>query len=220
MNSYNEQESCSIYLRYVPILRIMAGSMRVPVDDRDDLVQETFAKYIANYSEKSKEWSETQIKSVLITIFKNSYVDYLRRMSVRPVAYMDPVQIESGEVSSESLVGKDPQTVILEKQEYQDIMDVLNKMKPEWSEIIKLLVIEERSVEEVSEQLGISKEACRTRLCRAREKLRSMLGRGEPEKKSEPKKWKQKDTAESDDEMSIRIPEYSGIPEPYIGTIH
>lgn len=213
MNSYDEQESCSIYLRYVQVLRIMARKMVIPVDDIEDLIQETFAKYFASYSEESKEWSEIQIKSVLIKIFKNSYIDYVRKSSVRPVTYIDPAQIENGEVSSENLVGKDPQTVILERQEYQDIMELLDNLKPEWSEIMKKLVIEGRSVEEVSAELGISKEACRTRLCRARERLRFLMNRRKPVKKSKRKTCKPQSVTESESEIGVRVPELSGIPE-------
>ena len=216
MNSDNEQLSCSIYLRYVSALQVMAGSMRVPVDDREDLIQETFAKYFASYSKKSPDWSEVQIRSALITIFKNCYVDYVRKLSSRPVTYVDPVQIESGEVSASHLVGNDPQNMILEEQEHQDVMDALDKMKPEWLEIIKKLVIEDRPVEEVSEELGISKEACRTRLCRARDKLRKMVNRGAPEKTSDPKKPKRKKSerkaAKCEDNTIARAPDSSGIP--------
>ncbi|MGN0158660.1 MAG: RNA polymerase sigma factor [Brotaphodocola sp.] len=222
MISDNEQLSCSIYLRYVSALHMMAGSMGIPVDDREDLIQETFAKYFASYSEESTTWSDVQIKGALIKIFKNCYVDYLRKLSSRPVTYVDPVQIESGEVSSDNLVGSDPQNMILEEQEHQDVMDALNKMKPEWSEIIKKLVIEDRPVEEVSEELGISKEACRTRLCRARENLRKLMDRQGPEGKEagskgigrKKSKWRtpKRNTAKCEDNTIARAPDSSGIP--------
>lgn len=215
MNSYDEQLSCSIYLRYVQVLRIMAGYMNVPVDDREDLIQETFARYFASYSKQSQEWSEFQIKGMVVTIFRNCYNDYVRRMSRRPVTYLEPERFERGDLSSENLVGKDPQNVILEEQEHQDIIDALDKMKPEWSEIIKKLVIEERTVADVSEELGISKEACRTRLCRAREMLRKMMDRREPEK-MKPEQKPLKRTAQCEDKKIAREPEASGLPGQYI----
>lgn len=180
MKLYDEQLSCSIYLRYVQALRIMAGYMNVPIDDQEDLIQETFARYFASYSEESQEWSEFQIKGMIVTIFRNCYNDYIRHLNRRPVTYLDPTEFERDERSFKNLVGKDPQNVILEEQEHQDVMDALDKMKPEWSEIIKKLVIEDRTVEDVSEELGISREACRTRLCRAREMLRKMMNRRDP----------------------------------------
>lgn len=225
MNSDNEQLSCSIYLRYVSALHIMAGSMRVPVDDREDLIQETFAKYFAKYSKELPDWSDAQIKGALIKIFKNCYVDYLRKLSSRPVTYVDLVQIESGEVSADHLVGNDPQNMILEEQEHRDVMEALDKMKPEWSEIIKKLVIEDRPVEEVSEELGISKEACRTRLCRAREKLRTIMNRDGPDdqsgkkadRKESERKRSERQQAERklikrDDNTLARVPDLSGLP--------
>lgn len=186
MNSYDEQLSCSIYLRYVKALRIMAGYMNVPINDQEDLIQETFARYFASYSEESQEWSEFQIKAMLVTIFRNCYSDYIRQMSRRPVTYLDPTEFERDELSFKNLVGKDPQNVILEEQEHQDVMDALDKMKPEWSEIIRKLVIEDRTVADVSEELGISKEACRTRLCRAREMLRKMMNRRDLKSSKQP----------------------------------
>lgn len=211
MKSYDEQLSCSIYLRYVQALRIMAGYMNVPIDDQEDLIQETFARYFASYSEESQEWSEFQIKGMLVTIFRNCYSDYIRQMSRRPVTYLDPKEFERDELSFKNLVGKDPQNVILEEQEHRDVMDALDKMKPEWSEIIKKLVIEDRTVADVSEELGISKEACRTRLCRAREMLRKMMDRRDLKSS--------KRSAQCENKKLPGEPEVSGVPGQYIEII-
>ena len=209
MNSENELFR-SIYARYRPLLRIAARRGGIPYDELDDMVQETFASYYSHYP---LDWPEPKMKAMLMTILRNRCSDYQRRQVRHPVTYMNPQHIEDGDLDSEDTEEKDTLEVLLEEQRYQDIVAVLQTMKPEWSDIFIKLMIEERPVEEVSAQLGISVDACRTRLSRARKYLREQLNGYRPmvmkRDMKDPDKMRERERKTA---RPSRAPDATGIP--------
>lgn len=186
MNSVNERFR-SIYDNYMPLLRVIAKRRGIPYDEIEDIVQETFASFYSHYAEALPNMTDEMVKRTLSTIIRNRCIDYFRRKSTHPVDYFDPVTIQEQRFGPNH--DRDETLhILLENREYRDVMNALIKMKRDWAEIFLLLAIEERPVEEVSEQLGISKEACRTRLARARKHLRKELECYRPANVSEKKK--------------------------------
>lgn len=173
MDSVNERFR-SIYNNYMPLLRVIAKRRGIPYDEIDDIVQETFVSFYSHYMETLPEMTDEAVKRTLSTIIRNRSIDYLRRKSTHPVDYFDPAMIQAQRLGMDC--DRDETLhILLETHEYQDVIEALTKMKRDWAEIFMLLAIEERPVQEVSKQLGISKEACRTRLARARKHLRKEL---------------------------------------------
>ena len=180
----------SIYVQYRPLLRTAARRKGIPYDELDDIVQETFVSY---YSRYPLDWSECQIRGMLMKILKCRCIDYLRKQSRIALTYLDPVHIEDGDMDTEKIEEKDTLDVVLEEQKHQKIVDVLSGMKPDWLEVFIKLTIEGRSVVEVSRELGITESTCRARLSRAHRYLRKQLSGYQPkvmkrdEKNKEPK---------------------------------
>lgn len=164
----------SIYARYKPMLRVLAKRYGVSYDDTEDISQETF---IAFYKHYPLTWEDYRTKAMLCRILKNRCVDYLRRRDARPMDYWDPIKMQNEGEQMDSLVSKDTLAILLEKQEYKEIMDVLASMKEDWAQVINLYVIQGRPMEEVSRLLGTTDAACRTRLTRGRKYLREKLRR-------------------------------------------
>ncbi len=214
----------SIYTSYRPVLLMVAAKKNIPVDDRDDIVQDTFVKFFKYYN---PEWNESQIKGMLVKILNWCYVDSLRRQSCRPVTYIDPARIESGEILAVATEKHDPQNMILKAEENQNVVDALSKIKPELSEAIVKLAIQERPVSEVSEELGVSEGTCRTRLSRGRSQMREIVygndfkdrksgGKGNDRKSANPKPEKKFSGLKrfcGKDEKSARPPDSSGLPD-------
>ncbi|MCD8084065.1 MAG: sigma-70 family RNA polymerase sigma factor [Clostridiales bacterium] len=168
----DEDRFPSIYERYMPLLRTIAGSRGIPYDEIDDIVQEAFVSYYRHYP---LTWEDSRIQGYLSRIVRNLCTDYQRRN--RPG--------RSGRAALSELAGqwaevsrrKDPLAILLERQEYQAVAGALASMKKDWAAVMFLYVVEERPISEVSEILGISEAACRMRLCRGRRYLRRQLGR-------------------------------------------
>lgn len=165
----SEEVFRSIYARYKPMLRILAKRFGVPYDDTEDIVQDTFLAYYKHYP---LTWEDYKMKAMLCRILKNRCVDYLRRRDSHPSTSWDPVKIQEEGAFLNALAGKDVLAILLEKEEYKEVMDDLASMKKEWAQVIYLYIIEGRPMEEVSKMLGLTDAACRTRMTRGRKYLR------------------------------------------------
>lgn len=205
MNSVNEQFR-SIYISYMPLLSVIARRRGIPDDEIEDIVQEAFASFYSHYAEKLPEMPEKDVKRLLTAILRNGCNDYFRRMSTHPIEYLDPILVQEQKFNHEDR--NEALHILLEAKEYHDVMEKLSGMKRDWAEIFLLLAIEERPVKEVSERLGISEDACRTRLSRARKYLRKELECYRPETTVQTEKKVQKKAR-----RFSRAPSPPGVPE-------
>lgn len=171
----------SIYARYKPMLRVLAKRYGVPYDDTEDIAQETFFSYYRHYP---LTWEDYKIKAMLCRILKNRCVDYLRRRDTHPAVCWDPVKMETEGEFLGSLTSKDTLSILLEKEEYREVMEALSSMKEDWAQVIYLYVIQGRPIEEVSKMLGTTDAACRTRLTRGRKYLRDKMKQMKAEEKT------------------------------------
>lgn len=168
----DEELFCSIYERFMPILRVLAKRYGVPIDEIDDIVQETFLAYYSHYP---LTWPDYKVRAMLCRILKNRSVDLLRRKETHPLACWDPAVLENSRDKTDQMVGQDTLSFLLEQQEYEAVWSALRSMRKDWAQVFYLYVIEERPIEEVSRILGTTDAACRTRLTRGRKYLREKL---------------------------------------------
>lgn len=170
MDSQNEAFR-SMYKRYLPVLKIIA-SKKLPADEVEDAVQDVFLSYFVHYS---SEKPEHEIGPLLVKMIYNRCADYNRKRLRHPITYYDPAWLWEDDCPIDDQYDRDGLSVLLEKQEYKHVLDILDVMKEDWSQIFLLYVIEERPMSEVSRILGISEGACRTRLSRGRQFLKNYL---------------------------------------------
>lgn len=158
-----------IYNTYMPWLRMIATNKKIPLDEIDDLIQDTFAAYYSHYP---LDWPSYRIKATLTKIMKNRCVDYYRRQGRNPVTYYDPLVMQETDLFGSRRYGRDSLSICLEQQEYQEVMNIIMEMKDDWVSVVLLYLVEGRPMAEISQILGVSAEACRARLCRARKYLK------------------------------------------------
>lgn len=198
-----EERFRSIYNKYTPLLRVIARKKGIPESEIEDFVQETFAAYYSHYS---LDWEDRQVRAALVKILKNLCVDYYRKLDSRPLLYCDPMTMEVGTISSGVCFTRDNLSIILERQECNDVAEILRNMKEDWAQVIYLYIIEERPMEEVSQILGISRDACRARLSRGRKYLRGCL-----EAASENRSLPEGKKTSSLEESAADFPEPEGV---------
>lgn len=162
----------SMYEEYQAPLRILARSYGIPDKDIDDVVQETFISYFGHYS---LEWTSDRKRAMLVRILKNRCVDYHRkRQNAETVSINSEEFIEDCRMSekyrTESSFDK-----IFENETLEEVKKVIAKMSRDLQEAAILHLIEGRPQKEVCEILGISGDACRARISRARKFLRREL---------------------------------------------
>ncbi|MCI8659746.1 MAG: RNA polymerase sigma factor [Lachnospiraceae bacterium] len=174
-----EDQFRAVYTAHVSLIRLIAKNKGIPTDEIDDLVQETFTAYFSHYP---VDWPEYKVRATLMKIMKNRCIDYYRSQGSHPVTYYDPAIIQDASLINEKSFGRDSLSILLERQEYEAVMEALKSMKKEWLIVFVLHVIEGRPMTEVSKILGVRADTCRARLARGRNHLRKCLCPEAPEK--------------------------------------
>lgn len=173
MNKQNELFR-KIHTQNYSLLHMLARKKGIPLDDVEDMIQEVFLSYYEHYP---LTWEGTQIRFMLAKILQNRCMDYWRISEKRELLCIDSE--EPGEAASRIMLitEEDNLTILVKREEIRETLHALDTMKPEWAEVIRLRILEDRPMTEVSEMLGISDNLVRTRLTRGRRYLREMLGK-------------------------------------------
>lgn len=162
----------SMYEEYQATLRVLAKSYGIPDKDIDDIVQETFISYFGHYS---LEWTLDRKKAMLVRILKNRCVDYHRKQRKVNTISIDSEKFIEDCRMSEQYYAESSFNQIFENETLKEVYKVIAKMSKDLQEAAILHLIEGRPQKEVCEILGISSDACRARISRARKFLRREL---------------------------------------------
>lgn len=157
-----------VYVEYGPVLRVLAVRYGLPYEEGEDIVQETFLSYFTHYP---VDWASSKMTAILVRILKNKCIDFVRKKQPKLVNLTD------GENDTKCkhinlLVSKDSLSIIIEKEEYQEIWAAMKAMRADWLEVFVLYIIQGRPIKEVSEILGTSVGTCRTRISQGRKYLK------------------------------------------------
>lgn len=147
----------------IPRLRRYARALTRDSNRADDLVQDTLVRGIA----KAHLWQAgTDIRAWLFTIMHNQYVNNIRH-TMREQATVDIDQVAS------TLVAATDPTVSRQQSELDRALGYLSKGQ---REVVLLVGLEGMSYDEAAKILRVPIGTVRSRLGRAREALRVLMG--------------------------------------------
>jgi RNA polymerase sigma-70 factor (ECF subfamily) len=146
-------------------------------EDAADLTQETFYRAFRAFD---RFRGDSQPYTWLYRIAVNLAHDHLEkrnRIRRREIEMASLETDEQGEPTGWEPVdpGASPEQILLEQELTDLVRKLIQQMPPDYREIILLREYEELSYEEIAEVLGITLEAVRSRLARARNWLRIRL---------------------------------------------
>ena len=132
----------------------------------EDLTCETFIKAFLKFetynpSQKIKNW--------IFTICKNTFLDTLRKQGNAVTYLEDQLYFEVNDTKPS------PVDLLILKENYLNLLNKIGQLNKSDQEIINLFYIEDLSYEQITERLNISYANARTKLNRAKHKLREHL---------------------------------------------
>ena len=144
-------------------------------EDAQDVVQQSFHKafmHLNRFQEKSS------FSTWLTRIVINEGLMCLRKNRSRREISLDDVKSESEELFPPEIPdrAKDPAEIYEQRENERVLCEALNQLSTEFRTVV-CLRLEERSVGETSEILGLGVGTLKARLFRARQKLRVLLTR-------------------------------------------
>jgi RNA polymerase sigma-70 factor (ECF subfamily) len=144
-------------IAFLPRLSGFAYALTGNADQRDDLVQETCARALAN---KDKWQPGTRLDSWMFRIAQNLWLDRKRADRFRG----DPVDVDA----VDSLVGSDGRAVVENRLELAAVLRGLEQLSPEHRVLIALVCVDGLTYQEAAEVLKVPVGTVMSRLARAR----------------------------------------------------
>lgn len=113
----------------------------------------------------------------LFTIAKNNCIDHLRKKNIPTVSIDSTIEYDEGTTSSIEIPDQQltPDNSLMRSQRIQIIRRIVEQLKPNYRELVKLRYFKEYSYEEISEELEIPLGTVKAQLHRCREKLFKIL---------------------------------------------
>ena len=144
-------------IAFLPRLAGFAYALTGNADQRDDLVQETCARALAN---RDKWQPGTRLDSWMFRIAQNLWLDRKRADRFRG----EPVDVDA----VDTLVGSDGRAVVENRLELAAVLRGLEQLSPEHRVLIALVCVDGLTYQEAAEVLKIPVGTVMSRLARAR----------------------------------------------------
>lgn len=133
-------------------------------EDTEDIVQETFIKAFNNLYKYKSNWKfTTWVYRIALNVLKNHWKKKKR------ICSKELYQDMSKEFNYDIL--NNPEDKYLTKESYLEMISILNQIDYNHKVVFFLRYVKDFSIEDISTITGISPEAVRTRIYRARKKI-------------------------------------------------
>ncbi|HNX67314.1 MAG TPA: sigma-70 family RNA polymerase sigma factor [Bacteroidales bacterium] len=140
--------------------------------DAEDLTIEAFGKAFLRLS----QYTPTHAFSTwLFRIATNNCIDFMRKKSQSPLAFNQDNEDENDYARNVASETPDPEETLIDQEVVMQINDVMKYLKPRYRRIIELRYFNDKSYEEISDELGLPIGTVKARLFRAKTLLHSMI---------------------------------------------
>jgi len=157
------------YQRQVASVIYLTMGSRAEVED---LTQEVFMRV---YRSIDRVTIETSLFSWIYRIAMNLCIDELRRKKIKRVLSIGP---EAGSAADHSELFEEPSRAsdeLMAEEKKNQVLDALAKLTPAHRAALVLREYEEMSYRQIARSLGITEQAVKSRIFRAREELKELL---------------------------------------------
>lgn len=154
--------------RYTPYLSAVVWNAMGPAAAREDVEEVVSDAFLALWSHRERLDPRQGVRPWLAAVARNRAVDRLRAAPPRPLPLDEGV--EPGSPGPEE---------DLERRLFADALRrAVEALPPPDSQLVLRFYYEEEKLKDIARDLGMSVPAAKTRLCRARRKLKEILQKG------------------------------------------
>lgn len=170
----DQKAYAELMARYKDSIYFMLLKMVNNRDDADDLTIEAFGKAFRNLKQYTPDFA---FSTWLFKIATNNCIDFIRKKRKMTLSLDRGFDTDDGgemtiEVKSNQ---PDPEEHMMKKQNVLLMRDVVERLKPRYRRLVELRYFQERSYEEISDELKLPLGTVKAQLFRAREFLYQIM---------------------------------------------
>jgi RNA polymerase sigma factor (sigma-70 family) len=164
--------------RYKDSIYFMLLKMVNNRDDADDLTIEAFGKAFKNIRQYTPDYA---FSTWLFKIATNNCIDFIRKKRKMTFSLDKGFETDDGgeltiDVKSNT---PDPEEHMMKKQKVMMMRDVVERLKPRYKKLVELRYFQEKSYEEIADELQLPLGTVKAQLFRAREFLYQIMKNSE-----------------------------------------
>jgi RNA polymerase sigma factor (sigma-70 family) len=161
--------------RYKDSIYFMALKMVNNKDDAMDLTVETFGKAFENIEKYKPDFA---FSTWLFRIATNNCIDFIRKKRLNVVSLQSLTEEERDEKQLQIVSNTlNPEETSIKKQESEKLKSIVEQLPQRYRSLIILRYYDERSYEEISQQLDLPLGTVKAQLFRARDLMSNIMNR-------------------------------------------
>lgn len=172
----NDQKAyAELMQRYRDSIFHMINKMVFSSDDADDLTMETFNKAFQRLNQYTPAFA---FSTWLFKIGSNHTIDFIRKKRLNALSLDQGFRNEEGDAMEIHVAddGLDPVESLERKERIERLREVVSQLKPKYRSLVEMRYFEEKSYEEIAEELDLPLGTVKAQLFRARTTLENVLG--------------------------------------------
>ena len=174
----DQKAFAELMARYKDSIYFMLLKMVNNRDDADDLTIEAFGKAFKNIRQYTPDYA---FSTWLFKIATNNCIDFIRKKRKMTFSIDRGLETDDGGEMTIDIKSNqpDPEENLMKKQKVLMMRDVVEKLKPRYRKLVELRYFQERSYEEIAEELNLPLGTVKAQLFRAREFLYQIMKNSE-----------------------------------------
>lgn len=143
-------------------------------EDAEDLTLEAFGKAFDRLAQYTPNYA---FSTWLFKIASNNTIDFIRKKRIKLISIDSTTEDEEGSTLRYDVKDgkRDPEEEIIQSQKVELMRLIVQKLKPRYRTLVELRYFEEKSYDEISEELDLPLGTVKAQLFRARDALASLL---------------------------------------------
>ena len=141
-------------------------------EDAEDVLSATFIKAYKNLDKYSTDFA---FSTWIHKIASNSAIDFLRNKKLKGITVQVDSNADNDDEKPQSIEIADkavtPDTKLMKEQFYIKLREAISVLKPNYQELLELRFFQEKSYEEIANELGLLSGTLKGQLNRAKEAL-------------------------------------------------